>query len=677
MRAGPMKLLRLLGEDKRTFNIPVYQRNYEWNKKQILEFFYDVEKIIDKDFSIGHFLGTIVFVSTEKEMLIIEHVIIDGQQRITTTVLLLKAIHDLLEDDNRLKEEIYNKFFINQYVDEKHKLKLKPVEEDMKAFMRLLEDKNVQFSKIHENYRLFIKLLKKSKHRPEDFYKALTKVEIVYISLDKDAPGENPQLIFESLNSTGLSLTSADLIRNFVLMGLDYESQSDLYEKYWIEIEKYLPNARISDYVRDYLTMKTGVTPNKDKVYESFKAYFNQNKIDSEYILRDLVRYAKYYHWFININCPDKKINMYLNELNILKVTVPYPYLLKVFDDYFSKEIIEQEEISYILQIIVSYLYRRNICSIPTNALNRIFAVMAREVDKKLEEGLNYVEATEDYLMSRKGNGIFPRNLEFKTNFMETDFYNRKSKIALYTLYTIEQSIHKEVVQYKDLTIEHILPQKITPIWSIELGRNATEVHKLYKDTIGNLTLTKYNSEMTNKSFSDKKHYYKNSNIKITRDITNYQLWNQEAIEQRAEELYDLAKDLWIIPEDKYKNMLSKELITGIEYSIQEDIDVTGYKPMELIIDNEGYKISSWKEMLIEFNLYILDLDDNLYYSILKNSNYSRLFLKEEETGRSVEIINKDIRLETGFGSKDIINFIRILAEEFSIEDLVGFKVRR
>ncbi|NLV76911.1 MAG: DUF262 domain-containing protein, partial [Tissierellia bacterium] len=385
MQAGPMKLLALLKENKSIFNIPVYQRNYEWNKDQVEQFFRDIEGIIRDDYNNGHFLGTIVFVSNEKQELMMERIIIDGQQRITTTVLLLKEIHDSLdESDNEeknLKEEIYETYIINKYVDEKYKLKLKPVEEDMKAYVDLIESNQTdEDSKIYTNYKLLMDLISNSDYNVQQIYKALSYVQIVYISLDKNSGAENPQLIFESLNSTGLSLTEADLIRNFILMGLEYDDQVELYRKYWINIEKFLTNARISEFVRDYLTMKIGYVPNRNKVYVTFKKYYFKNNYNSKDILIDLLRYTKYYHWFINLETGIDDIDEWLWRLENMKSTLVYPYLFELFDDYFEKKIITKNELLETMNIINSYLYRRTICNIPTNALNKVFASMAKSV---------------------------------------------------------------------------------------------------------------------------------------------------------------------------------------------------------------------------------------------------------------------------------------------------------
>jgi len=368
MQAGPMKLLGLLKENKTTFNIPVYQRNYEWNKEQVEQFFRDIEGIIDDDNN-GHFLGTIVFVSNEKQGLMMERIIIDGQQRITTTMLLLKAIYDSLDENNNeeknLKQEIYETYIINKYVDDKYKLKLKPVQEDMNAYIDLIEsNKANEESKIYTNYKLLMDLISSSHYSVQQIFEALSRVQIVYISLDKNSKAENPQLIFESLNSTGLSLTEADLIRNFILMGLEYDKQVELYKKYWVNIEKLLTNARISEFVRDYLTMKLGYAPNRKKVYATFKKFYFKNNYTSEDILTDLLRYSKYYRWFINLETGIKDIDELLWMLGYMKSTVVHPYLLELFDDYFEKEIISKDELLEVMNILNSYLYRRAICNI-------------------------------------------------------------------------------------------------------------------------------------------------------------------------------------------------------------------------------------------------------------------------------------------------------------------------
>lgn len=681
MQAGPIKLLALLGENKSTFNIPVYQRNYEWNREQVKQFFKDIEMIIKEDYKNGHFLGTIVFVSNEKQGLLMERIIIDGQQRITTTILLLKAIHDLLDEDveeeKALKEEIFETYMINKYVDVRYKLKLKPVEEDMEAFVDLVESKeSKRDSKIIANYELLLELINDSNYSCKDIYNALASVQIVYISLDKNSKAENPQLIFESLNSTGLSLTESDLIRNFVLMSLDYENQTRLYKLYWTKLEGLLTNARISEFIRDYLTMKTGYTPNIKKVYMTFKKYYINNNFSSEEILKDLLRYARYYHWFININSKDEEIDEKLWNIDFLKSTVVYPYLLSLFDDYYEKKTITREHMIETLSIIISYLYRRNICNIPTNALNKVFGSMAKTVIDLKNSGKSHLDSVIDYLMAKDGSSIFPRDEQFKRDFIEIDIYNRGKQLALFTLYNIEKALHKEIVEHNELTIEHIMPQTLTPIWRIDLGKDGDETYKLYKDTVGNLTITKYNSELSNSSFDDKKGIYSNSNIRITREISNYEKWNKLSIIDRGNRLFKIAKKIWALPQDNYANLNETNLVPGVEYSINDDLDVTGFKPIALIIDNDRKTIASWRDMLIETCLFLLDMDKELFESLITNNNFKRILANEESSLRRGEKISESLFIETNLSAKDIINYIKLFTKEFDVDEYFEFIIR-
>ena len=674
MQASPMKFLKLLGDTKVVFKVPVYQRNYEWNKEQVEQYFLDIENIIRKSYEKTHFIGTIVFVTKEIENLMTERTLIDGQQRITTTILLLKAIVDIVEESEEgfiTSEEIYETYLINKHAPELSRLRLKPVEADMNAYSELM-DNNKTDSKIYENYEMLRNMVLNSKYSIEEIYKAMTYLDIVYISLDKD---ENPQLIFESLNSTGLSLTQSDLIRNFILMGLGYDEQTELYRKYWIKIEETLPNAVISDFVRDFLTMKEGIVPNKSKVYAAFKSYYFENNYSSEDILIELLKYSTYYSYIINSNTGLNDIDKQLRSINNIRSTVTYPYLLDLFNDYYDKKILSIIEVTEVLSIIVSYIYRRNICNIPTNALNKIFTVMTKETRLLRENGKDYVNSAIEFLMSRSGSGIFPRNDEFKNNFITGNIYNKSHGIAKLILYSIEEFRHKEVVDVDDLSVEHILPQKLTAEWNIELGSKSYETHRIYKDTIGNLTLTNYNSEMSNKNFTEKKKYYENSNIMITREISNYEVWKEKNIIKRSDMLFYIVKNIWKVPKDNFQNIGEDRLIPNEEYSILDNILVTGYSPKSIIFDGEKINIKTWKEMLIRTCQYLINLDEELFKSLLIKSNFRNIITYEKDKLRSPIKIKDDIYIETNYSAKDILNYVVIFTEEFEISQLVYFEV--
>lgn len=676
MQASPIQLLTLLGDSKTVFRIPAYQRRYEWNLEHLNQYFNDIERILDSNFEKSHFLGTIVYVQNELPKLIKERVIIDGQQRITTTLILLKAIMDLSRDENILEinpDEIKDTYLINRYATEETKNKLRPVDGDLKAYEELMNC-NKTDSKIYTNYKICIDYLKNSKYSLVEIYNALGYIDVVYISLDKN---ENPQIIFESLNSTGLSLTEADLIRNFILMGLNYNEQTRLYKEYWMNIEKILPNKVISDFVRDFLTMKEGIVANKNKVYETFKNYYYVNNYNSEDILEELLEYSKYYYMISNSSTSSSKINTLLDYINNIRNTVSYPYILSLFGDYYKNENeVYEKDVIDILTVIVSYIYRRNICNIGTNALNKIFASMTYETKERRKKDMGYKESVIDYLMSRSGTGIFPRDEEFKNNFLNNDLYTKANNVAKVILHSIEKEIHKEAVDIDKLTIEHILPQTLNNEWNIELGRNSYEIHRVYRNTIGNLTLTNYNSEISNKGFTEKKEYYKDSNVNITRDLTKYNRWTDTEILERAENLFEIIKRILIMPEDRYQNVTEDRLVAHEQYSIKDNLIVTGYTIKCIIIDNERYNVNTWKDMLVTTSQYLYDLDEDLFKSLVSKPRFKNMLSYDENSLREAKLIRNDLFIQTHYGAKDILSYVVLLCEEYGIDDLVYFEVR-
>lgn len=674
MQASPIKLLGLLEDTKTVFKVPVYQRKYEWGKEQLEKYFLDIERIINSDFKKRHFLGTVVYVQNELPGLMKERVIIDGQQRITSTLILLKAIMDIskeLDSKDINWMEIRDTYLINPYGRGDTEYKLMPVDKDREAYKELMND-NKTNSIIYSNYNACKIFIEKSKFDIKSIYEALGNIDVVYIALDLS---EDPQIIFESLNSTGLSLTESDLIRNFILMGLDYTKQSSLYNNYWRKIESILPNKIISEFIRDFITMKQGIVPNKNKVYDAFKVYFFENKYSPERILEELLKYSSYYGNIINSSTEDVEVNNILNYINIIKNTVSYPYLLKLFNDYYFNKLIKKDEFLDILRIMTSYVYRRSICNMPSNSLNKIFSKMPSEIDKKIENGMGYVDSVIDYLMSRSGTGIFPRDEEFKKNFLNNDLYSKSNRLAKILLHVLEKGIHKEVVNLESLSVEHILPQTLTNEWNIELGKKAHEVHMLYKNTIGNLTLTNYNSEISNKSFDEKKKYYNESNIKITRDINKYEKWTDKEILDRADKLFKIIKKIWNIPKDKYSTISDERLLPEEEYSIKENILVTGYTPKKIIIDEESFLVRSWKEMLMTTCKYLYNLDSDLFVSLKNNPRFKKFISYKKENLRSPKKVN-GLYVETNHNAKDTLSYIVLLFEEYKIEDIVYFQIK-
>lgn len=674
MEARKIKLLEFIGNGKKTFNIPVYQRNYDWKEEQCRKLFEDIQNIVKSDYEIEHFLGTVVFVSSKSEMNFNEYVLIDGQQRITSIMLLLKVLHEKVTDEND-KEEIWEEYLINKRAPEENlRIRLKPVESDGMPYKKLIEENDISLtSNVCKNYRLFEKLIQESNYSAEEIYKALGKIELVYIQLEKGKKSENPQMIFESLNSTGLSLTQGDLIRNYLLMNHEYEKQKILYKNFWLEIEKRITNEKISDFVRDYLTMKNGSISNKDKVYDDFKKYIKQNdeNMDEEGILEELKTYSEYYSWFLNGNSPNNKINEKLSEFRYLRNTTVYPLILSVFEDTYSYKNINENELFDILNLLISYIFRRSVCGYTTNSLNKVFAsivvlLKSKDIYKQIEKGL----------MSKS----FPGDEEFRAEFIKCNFYKKGTEFCKYTLKLLETFENKEQIDMENITIEHIMPQTLNSEWRIELGSKFEQIHSEYINTIGNLTLTGYNPELSNKNFELKKRYYEESNIKMSREIVNYDKWKDTEIKDRAEQLFEKAKKIWKLPQG-YDNKNIDNLEYGKNYLLGSNINITGKKPSKLIISSKEYSIKSWKELIEKLCLELYELEPRILRELIYNPSFKGkekdIVTQNKEKLRAPVKIDEDLYIESNLNSNAILNYANMIATEYELEEEIFFVLRK
>lgn len=677
MEANKIRLVEFLGSSKRTFNIPVYQRNYDWKIEHCTRLFKDIEKIALNNFEIEHFLGTVVYVISKSKINWTEFVLIDGQQRITSASLLLLALYNSINDP-MLKEEIYETYLTNKHVpDSQFRVKLKPIESDMQTYENILDqnDDITPTSNIYKNYKLFLSLIASSPVAPEKLYEALNNVELVYIQLEKDKKSENPQMIFESLNSTGLSLTQADLIRNFLLMNHDYDKQVFLYKNYWLKIEKLLGNSKISDFIKDYLIVNTTKIPNADKVYESFKEYVLApgTTKDEEAVLTELLILAKYYAQMLYCTSKNQKINNCLLQFQQLKQTTVYPVLLQLFDDCYQYNKLTEAELVDSMRILITYLYRRAICGYTTNWHKSIFSTLMSECDSL--SGLSYSDKLLTVLTQKTGGAAFPRDKEFTNEFASIDMYH--SHVAKYTLHRlVNGNTNENVEMTAEITIEHIMPQTLTPVWQTDLGPQYESVHDQYLHTIGNLTVTGKNSKLSNKSFKEKKEMYKQSNINICSHICNYDKWDEKAIQDRARTLTQEALNLWPLPA-KYNQMINP---TGVDYSVNyniaADVNVTGEKPNKLIIMNTTYPVKSWTSMMEILCSELFDLDNTLFYNLLSHIDFNgkRKILRDSPDGMAKPFkIAKDLYVETGFSAINTIRYAKMICEHCSVVDDVYF----
>ena len=564
MKATQLQLLPFL-EGKKQFIIPIYQRTYSWTREQCTQLWNDVVNAATNQAIKGHFIGSIVYIHDGifRVAAIPQLLVIDGQQRLTTLSLLLLALTRAAEEKDTNGEvdhhDIYESYLINKHGRDEQHYKLLLTQDDKDELIALIDNKEHMFSQMQhginrvtgrltDNYHFFEEQIRQSNIDLKALYMGLNKLIIVDIALDRDF--DNPQLIFESLNSTGVDLSQADLIRNYVLMGLESEAQNQLYKDYWSPMERLFPRAgdeNVFDrFMRDYLTLKQGTIPNIDKVYSNFKTYhLNQGEIAIATLVADIYRYATYYVNMALLWESDGEIKRILHDINTLKVDVAYPFLLEVYDDYTQERLSRQDFIA-ILKLIESYIFRRAICGIATSTLNKLFATLAKEIDKE-----HYLESVQKVLLEKSTYRRFPRDDEFRSAFVIKDVYN--FRLRNYLLRKLENAGQKELVNIESCTIEHIMPQNqnLSTEWQQELGPDWKTIHNLYLHTIGNLTLTGYNSELSDRSFQEKRTMqggFMSSPIRLNTSLRHVEHWNKDEIEKRAALLAEQVVKIWAIP---------------------------------------------------------------------------------------------------------------------------------
>ncbi|MCQ2724499.1 DUF262 and DUF1524 domain-containing protein [Helicobacter pylori] len=571
MKADAMKLLDFIGKSQeKQFVIPIYQRVYSWEKEQCKQLWDDIIKTGGNDQIEGHFIGSIVFVhdgiyaTNYNELLII-----DGQQRLTTITLLFIALRDHLNDEDEFlekfsRQKIQNRYLINSDEEGDKKFKLILSEPDRDTLLSLIDKDRRKPSepslKIMENFKLFEEWIRKNTDKLETIFKGLDKLMVVEISLDRGK--DNPQLIFESMNSTGKDLTQTDLIRNYILMGLEPEKQKIFYEKYWRAMEEdFKQNETLfNQFVRHYLTIKTREIPNINKVYEAFKRYQQERGIETEALLQDLQKYCGYFCQIVFKKEADKELNKALSFLVDLEMDVIYPLLLELYSDY-SDGVLSKQDFIPIIALIESYICRRAVCGLGTNSLNKVFPSFTKRIQK--DEYFKSLKAHFCYLTEKQR---FPNDDEFKKLFITIDFYNFQKRE--YFFERLENFNTKEPVNTKECTIEHIMPQTLTKEWKKDLGGNFQAIHDKYLHTIGNLTLTGYNENYSNNSFQKKRDMekgFKDSPLRLNQSLKDLESFGEKEIEKRANDLADFALKIWTYPKldaetlEKYKSKKAKK----------------------------------------------------------------------------------------------------------------------
>ena len=656
VKADSIHLFDFLGSSKTIFEIPVFQRNYEWDKDQCEQLFKDLT--VAARTNTDHFIGAIVYVTETGNKMSHIYRIIDGQQRLTSLTLLLKALSDADEQD---RDEIEEEYLTNKYLDDNNHLKLKPVEHDYEAFDSIMNNMTDfdKPSKVIDNYKFFRKLIKDSDISSDELYEAMNHFNMVYIELSGDSNEENPQVIFESLNSTGVSLSPSDLVRNFLLMKLDSQQQEELYKKYWVKIERMFATPTFAEFIRHYLVVKTHISVKKNSVYSSYKDYFVSNQLSSNDALADLFKFANYYNQILNHNSNDYEFDRIMEHINVMDSKVVYPYLMLLMD-LVNSEQVDQKEANKLAHILESYLFRIKVCKLATNRLNKVVVGLC---DLSKEDG-NLKLILLSLLKSS-----FPDDRKLLDSLTEVDLYHQRNHIAKLSLIILEEHRTRETINFDDAQVEHIMPQRLNAEWRLQVT-NADKVKEQYGGILGNLTLTKYNQEMSNKPYSEKKKFYKDSNVSLTREVAEtYDKWGKDAIIDRTEKLTrELIK---IFPMPNIRE-ISEEEVTG-EYTIDQTTDVTGKKPVQITISGNEHPVKTWRQMLVIFLNDIWNKDSLNFDRIKENRQLSRMLFR---TGNAPEKLENGTMIETNFSATVILAIIAKISEICDITDQVSYAVK-
>lgn len=673
MRGDAKKLLKYMEGSEKRFIIPVYQRNYDWKIENCKQLFDDLERVVRNNRK-SHFFGSIVAAQDEDGGLS-EHLIIDGQQRLTTVSLLLLVMYHLLSqgvkesNDPQLKDKIFEEYLVDKWQPKEKRIKLKPIKDDQKAYNSLYSDsaENVKDSTLTANYEYFRDRVINTSISMDDLYKAIQRLEIIDISLNKD---DDPQLIFESLNSTGLDLSEGDKIRNYVLMGLPKDKQEDYYEKYWNPIEVN-SDYGVDGFIRDYLSMKKLRIPNIGKVYVAFKEYLEEKQIaDIEPVLDDLKRYSVRYKKLIKSSDPSNEMEWYIFRLNKLETNVARPFFLEVLR-LLDEGKITQDDATAIFATVENYIFRRIICDVPTNALNKIFVTLHNEVMRYDGTPDKYLEKTKYALSVKRESGRFPSDEEFAECLANKNIYGMRSKNRKYYFERIENF---GILETKDVwnhlengtySIEHIMPQSLSDRWRKDLSQDGDpdEIHEIWLNKAANLTLTAYNSNYSNSPFVEKRDMDKGfdkSGLRMNKWISDHDRWGVSQLEERSAALVEQALKIWAYPETEFvPEKKQDDFITLDDDAETKGLDISKYS-FRGVEQAVGSWVDMYQQVLLALHTENKAVLRKLAYSSSQESPYTHF--TTSPTGFSTcRKIDDDVYVWTGNNTEVKVNMLRQL----------------
>ncbi|WP_295765792.1 DUF262 domain-containing protein [Undibacterium sp.] len=651
MNANESKLQPLI-EGTKQYLVPLFQRPYSWDTKEWKILWEDLKDLSESEGHRPHFFGSIVTMPTVSlPEGVTKYLLIDGQQRLTTSFILLALIRNLASENGHeiLSQQIANTLLLNPYNKENDRFKLLPTQDDRFTFIELVEGRSTldNSNKIAQAYRYFEKNYKKSPIDLEKFKSiVLQSLSVVSVVLDLN---DNPQLVFEGLNAKGKPLTQSDLIRNYFVMRVHSDKQEEIYKKYWKPLEEKLGD-QLTEFIRHFL-MKDGARIKLSDVFVELKDQVNVENAIS--YLEDLSNHAVHYKKFILPEFEtDADLRAQLQTLNRLDIGVCYPFLLNCFESYRVGEL-NKSEIIRILQTVQTYAVRRFVCAVPSHGLNKIFPVLFKQA--KQTQNADFPKVVEEILASKS----LPRDNDFRSKLIEAKLYGNgdrtiKTKIILEA---IEKSYeHKEKISLGNLTVEHIMPQTLTQEWEDALGENKYDIHETYLHTIGNLTLSGYNSELSNSNFQKKRNLLIESHLEINKYFVELNSWSESEIKKRSELLVERCLTIW--PYFGTSNVIE-----------QKESSVSGTTPQKLKIFGQEFKVLTWRDVLQTTVNTLIELEPDKYellkieFPKLVASDAKKLrenrplingnFLEVNHSATSIKKICENVIMTCGLDSED------------------------
>ncbi|WP_414119601.1 DUF262 domain-containing protein [Corynebacterium nuruki] len=684
MKGQPTEITEIYNKSNFSLVIPVYQRNYDWSTPQCARLFDDLEELADADRAVQpkHFFGAVVGKSDDFRT----WVVIDGQQRLTTVSLLILAIvhslnageielgvnpGDSYTDDKDLAHDLVENFLLNKSDPGDPKFKLKPVKNDAAAYRALFgsEEDFREDSNVTANYRYFRKRLAATTLTAWEVWDAVTRLEVMHLDLE---PHDDPQQIFESLNSTGLNLSESDKIRNLVLMNQKAREQKRLYEERWNPIEENVDN-RTDWFIRWYLTAKTNRTPKEADVFEAFKQYLRRGTTSVSETMDDMFEFSKASRALTHADTGFPAVDRRLRRANLIIGDVVHPFLMQVLRDAWCG-IITENDLDQVILIIESYLMRRMISQIAANALNKIFATAYTEIRKLRTDDQSYASLFTWVLRRRDGgNGRFPTDEEFREGFETRNAYQLRTSYRQYLFDVLENGDSKDnrdiadKIGAGDLSIEHIMPQSLTSSWREMLGPNATDIHETWKNRIGNLTVTGYNSSYSNSSFSRKKEMengFNSSPYRLNADVKSTDRWDEATMTTRSHRLAEQALDYWALAETNFRppEAVRPTEPMGTDTSFRNR-SVTGYE-----FGDVSGTVSTWSDLLPKVLDTLLQQHRAQLLAFADKSSAMTLHPDQHAGSRGLRVVDPGLGVWVNTSTGDKITLLRRVFSALSLD---------